>query len=427
MAGLTNIQNEFLKMRLANNPEFKAQYFPNVITQPPSGPLYDVNVLKGNPTSNVFFERSDYKPPLSYEEMIKAPEDTLEDPEYMEFMRTIGDPIKGSEFRDIPVPYDYPGSKINIQTTERYGSRIGEPVLHSGKIATGEGIGYYKDTGLPRNISEDQTSAIYMNPDIVADYGTAAKAPRNEMVPTPDWYSQLYGTDQPHVDQADINATVEGILSHEVGHGTTGGLEPFKSENLQFRQGQGKDIYSERGIDSPYLMSQEASNIISNLANTHTAPYLSNTDELYNRILDLERLKMMNPKNYETHPMWDTYQARALDMFNQSISRSGKKIPRRFRPKFETYYKHVEPSIKKYLHSIGAGLSPVNVRKQAAGMPENLSFDTGRGNRGYQPTTRAQNVARTASRVGPGGKMKAYGLAHGGLMDIPLPGRSRDI
>ena len=58
MAGLTNIQNEFLKMRLVNNPEFKAQYFPNVITQGPVGPLHDVNILKGNPTSNVFFERS---------------------------------------------------------------------------------------------------------------------------------------------------------------------------------------------------------------------------------------------------------------------------------------------------------------------------------------------------------------------------------
>ena len=26
---LTNVQNEFLKMQLANNPEFKANYFPN--------------------------------------------------------------------------------------------------------------------------------------------------------------------------------------------------------------------------------------------------------------------------------------------------------------------------------------------------------------------------------------------------------------
>jgi len=28
---LTNVQNDFLKMQLANNPEFQAEYFPNVV------------------------------------------------------------------------------------------------------------------------------------------------------------------------------------------------------------------------------------------------------------------------------------------------------------------------------------------------------------------------------------------------------------
>jgi len=40
--------------------------------------------------------------------------------------------------------------------------------------------------------------------------------------------------------------------------------------------------------------------------------------------------------------------------------------------------------------------------------------DSGGG--GYQPTTTAQNRARTASRVSPSGKMRAYGLALGGLV-----------
>ena len=429
MAGLTNIQNEFLKMRLANNPEFKMDYFPNVITQGPVGPLHDVNILKGNPTSNVYFEESDYKPPLSYEEMIKAPQDTLEDPEYMEFLRTMRDSHKGTEFRDIPVDYDYPGSRINIRT-----SLEGEPFNQPGMIITGEGVEYYQDTGKPRNVTAGQTPAVYMKPEMVADYGTAAKAPRNEMVPTPEWYSQLYETDQPHVNQADINATVEGILGHEVGHGATMGIEPHKTETYPFRHAQGEDVYSERGIDSPYLMSQEASDIIGSGEHNvlgwdmHTAPHLYDQNELYNRVLDLERLKMLDPQNYKTHPMWDTYQSRALGKFNESINMGTyKNVPKRFRPKYDTYYEHVKPSIQKYLRSIGAGISPVNVRKQEAGMPQNLSFDTGGGNRSYQPTTRAQNVARTSSRVGPGGNVKAYGLARGGLMDIPLPGRSRDI
>jgi len=47
----------------------------------------------------------------------------------------------------------------------------------------------------------------------------------------------------------------------------------------------------------------------------------------------------------------------------------------------------------------------VGVARQAPG-------DGGR----YQPPTRAQNVARTASRVGPGGNVRAYGLSQGGYM-----------
>ena len=39
---------------------------------------------------------------------------------------------------------------------------------------------------------------------------------------------------------------------------------------------------------------------------------------------------------------------------------------------------HLYKNIARY--SIGAGISPVNVQKQEAGMPQNLSFDTGASN-----------------------------------------------
>ena len=39
----------------------------------------------------------------------------------------------------------------------------------------------------------------------------------------------------------------------------------------------------------------------------------------------------------------------------------------------------------------------------------------GTGGGGFTPTTTAQNVARTASRVDSSGNVKAYGLAKGGL------------
>ena len=40
---------------------------------------------------------------------------------------------------------------------------------------------------------------------------------------------------------------------------------------------------------------------------------------------------------------------------------------------------------------------------------------TGTGGGGFTPTTTAQNIARTASRVDSSGNVKAYGLAKGGL------------
>ena len=74
---LTDVQNEFLKLQLANNPEFQAQYFPNIITEGPTGPLYDVDYQRDRPAN------------VSYQ--------------------------SGAEFRDVNVPYDTEGSRINIR------------------------------------------------------------------------------------------------------------------------------------------------------------------------------------------------------------------------------------------------------------------------------------------------------------------------
>jgi len=52
------------------------------------------------------------------------------------------------------------------------------------------------------------------------------------------------------------------------------------------------------------------------------------------------------------------------------------------------------------------------------GSPKQINQGGGNGGGGYQPTTTAQNRARTASRVGPGGNVKAYGLADGGLINL---------
>ena len=55
-------------------------------------------------------------------------------------------------------------------------------------------------------------------------------------------------------------------------------------------------------------------------------------------------------------------------------------------------------------------------------------LQTAAGNAGgYQPTTTAQNVARTSSRVGPGGNVKAYGLKEGGRVGFQTGGWADDL
>ena len=212
---LTNVQNEFLKMQLANNPEFKANYFPNVLTQGPVGPLHNVNPLGGGP--NVTYDYGNYIPTISSEDMPKGPLHSV-DPtlfrgdaaqigqfeegelgsttQYHTYPEYLNQPRKAAQFTDIPVPYDTPGSRINIRTMDE-----GEPV--------GDVAHIYSNWTSPESVAKDQTSALYMNPNILKDFGTDPSSPRNEMVNTPKWYTDYVDPNAgPTINQADINAFV---------------------------------------------------------------------------------------------------------------------------------------------------------------------------------------------------------------------------
>ena len=120
---LTNVQNEFLKLQLKNNPEFIAEYFPNIITEGPKGPLHDVDWQYDRPAN------------VSYK--------------------------GGAEFRDVNVPYDTEGSRINIKATPeqeyRYGHRRITGMKQPGK-------GYPTRRGFPQR-DPDYTDYAYMKPD----------------------------------------------------------------------------------------------------------------------------------------------------------------------------------------------------------------------------------------------------------------------
>ena len=348
---LTNVQNEFLKMQLANNPEFKANYFPNVITQGPVGPLHNVNPLGGGP--NVTYDYGSLYPTIGSEDMPKGPLHSV-DPtlfrgeatqigefeegelgsttQYHTYPEYLNQPRKASQFTDIPVPYDTPGSRINIRTMDE-----GEPV--------GDVAHIYSNWTSPESVAKDQTSAVYMNPDILASYGTDPSSPRNEMVNTPNWYTEYVDPNAgPTVDQADINAFVKGVAGHEVGHGVALGkpegsykhlTKQGRNVNYDYETGEPKNIF-------PTILSQEARDIVGSGERNplghdiHTAPRVSGQDELWNRILDLERIKMESPKNFQKHPMWNHFMHRARSHFADNVNFT--RGPKRFHPKFETYY-----------------------------------------------------------------------------------------
>jgi len=373
---LTNVQNEFLKLQLANNPEFKANYFPNVLTEGPVGPLHYVDPHMTQHDPNIYFQGfgEPKLPTLTSEEMAKGPKQESE--KYYEGrhpeLRRMDERRMASQFKDIPVPYDTPGSRINIRNVDQYGKWRGEEVSDIAHIIPAFTT---SDEGKP--ISAGQTSAIYLNPNIEASYGTKTTSPRNEMVNTPDWWTDFVEPDvgphspPPTVDQADINAYVTGVLGHEVGHGANLGIEPYVGITKEARDVNRQNIF-------PMMLSEEAQAAIQapakkhgNLTGirdpetgilevVHTNPYLSDQDELYNRATDIERIKMMYPKNYETQFMWKHYQKRAREKFNESMGRF-EKVPKRFRPNYETYHEYVKPSILNYLQTVkeaGSGFQP---------------------------------------------------------------------
>ena len=442
---LTDIQNEFLKLQLANNPEFQAAYFPNVITEGPSGPLYDVGHARSKP-ANVFYNR-------------------------------------GAEFRNINVPYDTPGSRINIKATPRH--RIDERGEFDRDYTT---YAYMKPQELYHEgqpITSGQTQAINVAPWILKSYGTAPSSPRNEMVNTPDWWEKAgrdFGFETgPTVDQATLNDFIVSMLGHETAHGvsdkpgytgTTAGAQSFDfTEFLSPNVKQGKAFLE--GYD------------VNKMSPWERAGYEHAQEELYNRMKDIERLKIENPDDYEEHRLWDLYQNRAKMMYANLTGQTWRKNRRLY--KFDAYQKKIKPYVDKYFEKVkdvSGGISDINIQKQKIGMPEHLTpppkktytppprgggadvmpiaVTTAKGPPSQLESRSAQKGDQPPRGGGPDvisrpkmypsiltarrphypdpspnrrvGRMpigtdtrNPWGRADGGLMDIPLPGRSRYI
>ena len=404
MAGLTNIQNEFLKMQLANNPEFKAEYFPNVITQPPSGPLY--NVTPDYKRSAMFSS-----PKTIYEEGIAAGPFS-----YMD------DPSSSAEFREVNVPYDTPGSYIDIKNlpsdAPETARAMTQPMNMYQRVKGG--------TSVP--ITGGQSSTIYMDPEMIETYGTPVTSPRGETVPTPSfWPNQSVD----YVDQADINNFFKTIASHEVSHNVSD-MPEYKgitgqATNIDFKKmfPPASSAEAQKAITRLNLLNQQGGALGPVTEEYPSGEFLYESEypstwdknlnefdqeELYTRAKDLQKIYMEFPQNYWKHPVWKNN----INFVQHRLSQFPTQFPSEkhgLKPKLGTYFEKIKPQVKNYIEK---------VKKQAVGMPENLSFDTGAGNKTGMPQGSPGQISKSQPGSMPTGTAgrNPWGRADGGLIDL---------
>ena len=369
---LTNVQNEFLKMQLANNPEYIAKYFPNVVTEGPRGPLYDVNYDRGKPGN------------VSYED--------------------------GAEFRDFNVSYDTKGSRLNIRATPEQEYIGGHSIMGSKRPGSGyptrrlrypnpdyTEYAYMKPDEQfyeGKEITGGQTQAINMAPWILESYGTKASSPRNEMVNSPEWWTKAgkdFGFETgPTVDQATLNDFIESVLAHETAHGVAD-KSLYKSDTKEATT-----------LDFKKFLTPNQKQA-HKYKNFKVMEY--DQEEMFTRMKDIERLKKMYPDSYEKHPLWKLYQNRAEEQFKRITGQEEQdKVVKKG---FNDYKKKIKPMVDEYFEKVemkGRGIADINIEKAEIGMPEHLTREEPFEREYGSPFAQGGRIGMAGGSIVKGGK-----------------------
>ena len=170
--------------------------------------------------------------------------------------------------------------------------------------------------------------------------------------------------------------------------------------------GFGKEVMDlAKGLMDPNLTKKEAFSefLKDNLSNIKGAFKLpgTTTEQLYDELMGdynqtgLIRTGMFDPFKADRAMMIEDARKRAIDAIMKNRRDENKKI------------KTTKPGTS-------GGFIPTKKTKKTTPVTGTTKPGTGGGGGGFTPTTTAQNVARTTSRV-EDGRVKAYGLAKGGL------------
>ena len=377
MAGITDLQYKLMELQSKGYPEFDAGLYPYQQLQlkdffsPPQGPLYNIDPTLVPEGENYYSE--DYDSDI--------------------------DKTSYSQWTGV----DDPSQRLNVELLP--------------------------EDSYPHGSSYGALQAI--KPELMRDYGTFPTSPRNEMSPIPDWYhgptTDLGMTDTVEngttissrneaVNQANINRYITDVLSHEVSHGLDHerGFRPIADEAQNIEVGYG-----------PHKLSEHEMR------------------ELYTRARDLKRANIMNPDREEEsdtdilfYPPSDEGGIAQRFIFNKLGSFDA----------MNNYLNQVKPLVNRYFDQVGkhrkykksyeSGRAPghwyhgLDYKGGAAGHVSQAGpgrQEDPQGGAFLKASPSGRRPDKPGGFTDPGKGSYGPHKAHGGLIDVPLPGRSRDI
>jgi len=441
MSRLTAQQEGLLGLQLQHSPEFRTGLYESEpyigfgdVFSAPVGPLYNVNYVPG---SESYFEQGDdfqehygqAAGPLRNIDMertsgiISALEANDPTGKLAEnFMSTLRPTDAGDIYQVVqsrPTKYAELQPTGDFDITPRMDISTVPAQEQEGEINYGYTYGPTKDTeGLP------QTGRVYINPDLAEFITTKPTSPRNEQLVDATHLGMGYAK------PVDLMNKAVDTIQHEYAHNILDlpGFENIKKSAIN------AGVPSNLKLEGPPKLDymQEHTN-----------------EEIFNRALDIERY-------YRKHGDINNPAVRMdLDHIQQLLDKKYKKPTDGRWSSALSYVNSMRPQVLSYFDEIErqSKMGWINKQKTKRGMPEHLG-DAGQslddmsgvkkkavpihsphGGGGGGPKAmskyRASRPASERRYTGHGksgmGRDKSKLMAHGGLIDIPLPGRSRDI
>jgi len=422
MAGITDVQNKYLQLMMQNYPEYKAGLYTSTpqlefedYFNKPTGPLYDVQPTSEqleSPTGSYFDEGdvdvATYAPKGPLYDV--DPERSLEiyqslDPEAAEkfaetftfhdgesLSQNIYDPGLADSYSEWQLK---PDSEINMS-----------PVPLNIKSTPQEGSWAHTYGPVTSDITGNiQAGTMHVDPNLLEFVGTKPTSPRNEQ--KIDASSIGLGMQYPK----DLNKFATDVVAHEYGHNVLDmpGFENIRSEVMGTNIN--KLFTNPKSVE--YLPSVYERGIYKAGAKEDMSDY--DKEEIFNRLLDMERIYgMQNNFSGILANINPTYMNTKLGPFSQGKGKWGSDAM--------NYYNLMKPIADKYFTEVErqGRMGPINKAKLQVGMPENLSFDTGAGNKTGMPQGSPGQISKSQPGSMPTGTAgrNPWGRADGGLINL---------